>query len=404
MNNFISNMEYTLKYGEAKSDRTGTGTISAFGMMEYYSLTDGQLPVVTSKKVHLKSVIHELIWMISGDTNIRYLKANGVRIWDEWIKPGTEEYEPMTYEEMVDALDKVQSYLFRELEALGLNSDYKDPKNTEFVFREIFRRDPVKLVGGDLGPIYGKQWRSIVDTRRAVIGKETFDTSKYTQLGAFINNQTGETEGVWERTIDQLSNIIEILQNDPESRRMVIDSWQVKDLDEMALTPCHHNFQFYTVPLSLEERIALLQANTDVPRSDGDYYDVVHCQSVDEEQVLNILERFKIPKHRLSCLFFMRSNDIFLGKPFNITFYGLLTHALCNMLNMEPGDLVYVGGDCHIYNNHIEQVNEQLSRNTHPLPTIRFKTKGKDIRELEFDDFIIENYQHEAPIRAKVAV
>ncbi len=400
MNNFISNMDYIFKYGEAKSDRTGTGTISVFGMTEWYSLTDSQLPVVTSKKVHLKSVIHELIWMISGDTNISYLKANGVRIWDEWIKPGTEEYGPMTYEEMVDVLDQVQSYRFRELEALGLNSDYKDPKNTESVFRGIFRIDPVKLVGGDLGPVYGKQWRSIVDTRRAVIGKETFDTSKYTQLGAFINNQTGETEGVWERTIDQLSNIIEILQNDPESRRMVIDSWQVKDLDEMALTPCHHTFQFYTTPMSQEERINWVSKKN----LDEDELEILNNNTNDKIQLGRIFWHHQVPEYKLSCMFVMRSNDVFLGKPFNITFYGLLTHAMCNMLNMEPGELVYAGGDCHIYSNHIEQVKEQLTRKTHPLPTISFKTKGKDIRELEFDDFIIENYQHEAPIRAKVAI
>lgn len=404
MLSYLDDLKFIKNYGVTKSDRTGTGTISTFGMFQRYSLANGQLPVVTSKRVHLKSVIHELIWMISGDTNIRYLKANGVRIWDEWIKPGTEEYGLMTHKEMIAVLDKIPEYRFRELQVLGVDTNYHSMPQVFTVWKEIFNTVPQKLIAGDLGPVYGQQWRAVVDTKRAVIGKEHFDTSKYEQLGAYVNLKTGESEGVWERTIDQLSNIIEILKTDPDSRRMLIDSWQVSDLDEMALTPCHHNFQFYTAPLSLKERIALLQADTDVPRSDGDYYDVVHCQSVDEEQVLDTLERFKIPKHRLSCMFFMRSNDMFLGNPFNIAFYGAMTHAMCNMLNMEPGELIYAGGDCHIYNNHIEQVNEQLTRDTHALPTISFKTKGKDIRELEFDDFIIENYQHEAPIAAKVAI
>lgn len=391
MLSYLQDLKYIRDYGVNKSDRTGTGTISTFGMFQRFSLANGQLPVVTSKRVHLKSVIHELIWMISGDTNIRYLKANGVRIWDEWVKPGTEEYVLMTHEEMIAVLDKVPEYRFRELKVLGYDTGYQTEEQAIALWGELFNSAPVKLIAGDLGPIYGKQWRAVVDTKRAVIGKEHFDTSKYEQIGAYINLKTGESEGVWERTIDQLSNVIEILKNDPDSRRMVIDSWQVSDLDEMALTPCHHNFQFYTAPLSLKERIALLQANPDAP-------------PVDKERVLNTLERFKIPKHHLSCLFFMRSNDMFLGNPFNITFYGILTHAMCNMLNMEPGELIYAGGDCHIYSNHTEQVNEQLTRDTHPLPTIRFKTKGKDVRELEFDDFIIENYQHEAPIAAKVAI
>ena len=250
--------------GTQKHDRTGTGTISVFGYQMRFNLQDG-FPLVTTKKLHLKSIIHELIWFLTGDTNIAYLKENGVRIWDEWA----------------DA-------------------------------------------DGNLGPVYGYQWRSWP-----------------TPDGGHI---------------DQISQVVNQIKNNPDSRRMIVSAWNVADVNQMALPPCHSLFQFYVL--------------------DG----------------------------KLSCQLYQRSADIFLGVPFNIASYALLTMMMAQVCGLECGDFIHTFGDAHIYNNHLEQAKLQLSRDPRPLPTMKINPDVKDIFAFKYDDFTLENYDPHPHIKGVVAV
>lgn len=257
-------LNHILEQGTVKTDRTGTGTISVFGYQMRFNLQEG-FPLVTTKKVHLKSIVHELLWFIKGETNIAYLKENGVSIWDEWADEN-----------------------------------------------------------GDLGPVYGKQWRS-----------------------------WATPDG---QTIDQLKEVIETLKKSPDSRRIIVSAWNVGDLSKMALMPCHALFQFY------------------------------------------------VADNKLSCQLYQRSADVFLGVPFNIASYALLTMMIAQVCELELGDFIWTGGDTHIYSNHIEQVKAQLSRELRPLPTMKINPSVKDIFDFTFDDFQLENYNPHPAIKAPVAV
>ena len=264
MRQYLDYLEHILRSGVEKKDRTGTGTISVFGYQMRFDLRTG-FPVVTTKKLHLRSIIHELLWFIRGETNIEYLKKNGVSIWDEWA----------------DA-------------------------------------------EGELGPIYGKQWRRW----------ETADG----------------------RVIDQLGNVIEQIKTNPDSRRLIVSAWNVGELEQMALAPCHLLFQFY------------------------------------------------VARGRLSCQLYQRSADSFLGVPYNITSYALLTSMIAQQCGLEPGEFVWTGGDCHIYSNHLEQVRLQLSREPYPPPRLVIKRKPDSIFDYQFEDFELINYQSHPHISAPVAV
>ncbi len=264
MQTYLNLMQHVLDHGTKKSDRTGTGTVSVFGYQMRFDLAAG-FPLVTTKKCHLKSIIHELLWFLQGDTNIRYLIDNGVKIWDEWADEN-----------------------------------------------------------GDLGPVYGKQWRSW----QAVDG----------------------------RVIDQIKIAVDQLKNNPDSRRIIVSAWNVGELDKMALAPCHAFFQFYV--------------------SEG----------------------------KLSCQLYQRSADIFLGVPFNIASYALLTLMMAQVCDLQPGDFVHTFGDAHLYLNHLEQTQLQLSREPHPLPTLKINPDVKDILGFKFDDFTLEGYDPHPAIKAPVAV
>lgn len=264
-------LQFIIDNGIQKTDRTGTGTLSYFGYQMRFDLKDG-FPLVTTKKIHLKSIIYELLWFLRGETNIKYLKDHGVSIWDEWAD---------------DA--------------------------------------------GELGPVYGKQWRS--------------------------------WQGANGETIDQISDAIKQIKNNPDSRRIIVSAWNVADLSEMALMPCHTLFQFYVEPPPLEEA-----------------------------------------KGRLSCQLYQRSADVFLGVPFNIASYALLTMMMAQVCDLEPGDFIHTFGDVHIYNNHMEQVQLQLSRKPYPLPIMKINPTIKNIFEFKFEDFTLESYQHHPAIKAPVAV
>ncbi|WCT14136.1 thymidylate synthase [Mucilaginibacter jinjuensis] len=264
MKQYLDLMQHVLDNGTQKHDRTGTGTISVFGYQMRFNLQDG-FPLVTTKKLHLKSIIHELIWFLTGDTNIKYLKDNGVRIWDEWA----------------DA-------------------------------------------DGNLGPVYGYQWRSWP-----------------TPDGGHI---------------DQIKQLIDMIKKNPDSRRLIVSAWNVADVNQMALPPCHTLFQFYVL--------------------DG----------------------------KLSCQLYQRSADIFLGVPFNIASYALLTMMVAQVCDLQPGDFIHTFGDAHIYNNHLDQVKLQLSREPRPLPTMKINPEVKDIFGFKFEDFELENYNPWPHIKGVVAV
>ena len=264
MKQYLDLMRHVRDHGVKKTDRTGTGTLSVFGHQMRFDLSQG-LPVVTTKKLHLRSIIHELLWFLQGDTNIRYLKANGVRIWDEWADEN-----------------------------------------------------------GDLGPVYGYQWR---------------------------NWPTPDG-----RHIDQISQVIAQLQNNPDSRRIIVSAWNVADVDNMALPPCHAFFQFY------------------------------------------------VAEGKLSCQLYQRSADIFLGVPFNIASYALLTLMMAQVTGLKPGEFVHTLGDAHLYLNHLEQVELQLSREPHPLPQMKLNPQITDLFAFTYDDFELVGYEHHPHIKADVAV
>jgi thymidylate synthase len=264
MRNYLDLMQHVLSNGTKKSDRTGTGTLSVFGAQLRFDLSKG-LPLLTTKKVHLKSIIHELLWFLKGETNIQYLKDNGVSIWNEWA-------------------------------------------DTQ----------------GNLGPVYGYQWRS-----------------------------WPSPDG---RHIDQISQVLEQIRKNPDSRRMIVSAWNVADLDKMALMPCHAFFQFYV--------------------ADG----------------------------RLSCQLYQRSADIFLGVPFNIASYSVLTMMIAQVCGLKLGDFVHTFGDTHLYLNHLEQAREQLSRQPRKLPTLRLNPAVTSLFDFKYEDFTLENYDPHPAIKAAVAV
>ncbi len=264
MQQYLDLMRHVRENGARKEDRTGTGTLSVFGYQMRFDLSAG-FPVVTTKKLHLRSIIHELLWFLSGDQNIRYLKENGVSIWDEWADED-----------------------------------------------------------GNLGPVYGVQWRA-----------------------------WPTPDG---RTVDQVEQIMQQIRETPDSRRIILSAWNVAEIDNMALPPCHCLFQFYV--------------------ADG----------------------------KLSCQLYQRSCDIFLGVPFNIASYALLTHMIAQQAGLGVGDFIWTGGDCHLYSNHLEQADEQLTREPLPLPTLSIKRKPDSIFDYRYEDFEIVGYEAHPHIKAKVAV
>ena len=280
MKQYLDLMRHIKDNGTFKGDRTGTGTYSVFGYQMRFNLAEG-FPLVTTKKVHLKSIIHELLWFLSGDTNVKYLQDNGVSIWNEWA----------TAEQC---------------------ARFGRPES-------------------ELGPVYGHQWRNFGATKNA--------DGSFSPDGA-----------------DQIAALVHDLKHNPNSRRLIVSGWNPQEANQVALPPCHTLFQFYV--------------------ADG----------------------------KLSCQLYQRSADVFLGVPFNIASYALLTMMLAQVCDLQLGEFIWTGGDCHLYSNHLEQTELQLSREPLPLPTMRLNPDIKDIFAFKYDDFTLENYQSHAAIKAPVAV
>lgn len=339
MKQYLALMQDILDNGVVKKDRTGVGTLSVFGRQLRFDLKEG-FPLVTTKKLHLKSIIHELLWFLNGDTNVKYLQENGVRIWNEWANEG-----------------------------------------------------------GELGPVYGKQWREWRDCK-VVECHDVGRTQQLMQRGyKYIGNmkEDGTTYLVYEKPHDQISKVIQQLREDPDSRRIIVSAWNVADLDDMALNPCHNYFQFYTTEMTVLERLNWFEEN------EPDKF--ANTPLSNDEKVLHeTLDREGVPRRKLSCFYMMRSNDVALGKPFNIASYALLTHMVAQQVNMVPDELVYSGVDVHLYLNHLEQIKLQLTREPYPLPKLVIKRKPDSIFDYKYEDFEVVGYQSHPHIAMPVAV
>lgn len=344
MKQYLALMQDILDNGVVKKDRTGVGTLSVFGRQLRFDLKEG-FPLVTTKKVHLKSIIHELLWFLNGDTNVKYLQENGVKIWNAW-------------------------------------SDEE----------------------GNLGPVYGKQWRDWRDCK-VVECHDVRRTQQLMQRGyKYIGNmkEDGTTYLVYEKAHDQISKVIQQLREDPDSRRIIVSAWNVSDLDDMALNPCHNYFQFYTTEMTLLERLDWYEANE--PEKFANAPLINHEDIDNEERLHETLDREGIPRRKLSCFYMMRSNDYLLGAPFNVASYALLTHMIAQQLNMVPDELVYSGVDVHLYSNHLEQAKLQLTREPYPLPKLVIKRKPDSIFDYKYEDFELVGYQSHDTIKAPIAV
>lgn len=346
MKQYLALMQDILDNGVVKKDRTGVGTLSVFGRQLRFDLKEG-FPLVTTKKVHLKSIIHELLWFLNGDTNVKYLQENGVKIWNEWA-------------------------------------------NEE----------------GDLGPVYGHQWREWMDTKMVYLwderSKDVLRERGYRYVGTIAKDNPEESIVIYRKSHDQISKVIQQLREDPDSRRIIVSAWNVGDLDDMALNPCHNYFQFYTTEMTLLERLDWYEANE--PEKFANAPLINHEDIDDEERLHEILDREGIPRRKLSCFYMMRSNDYLLGAPFNVASYALLTHMIAQQLNMVPDELVYSGVDVHLYSNHLEQAKLQLTREPYPLPKLIIKRKADSIFDYKYEDFELVGYQAHPHIAAPVAV
>lgn len=409
MKQYLDMMRLVRETGVFKQDRTGTGTYSIFAHQMRFDLSDG-FPLVTTKRTHLKSIIHELLWFLQGSTNIRYLKENGVKIWDEWVLDGTAEYIPMSMSEIQVALVKhFKSTDFTPVyseELIGseyqIVRDEDDESRIVFeyagddswtrAFEDIIGYPSEKLIAGELGPVYGSQWRSwpdpkpMRDTLEHIASLPSVEQDECTQYAK---------EGLESHGIDQIAILIDQLTRNPDSRRLIVSAWNPAEVDRMALPPCHCLFQFYTAPLSGMERWKLMDAK-------GIY--ISFCTEPSEAELHRIADEKGIPSRKLSCQLYQRSCDVFLGVPFNIASYALLTMMLAQTSNMVPGEFIWTGGDIHIYSNHLEQVDLQLTRTPHALPKMKINPDVKDLFGFTIDDFELVDYVHDAAISAPIAV
>ena len=347
---YLKYLKYILNNGVKKVDRTGTGTISIFDYSMRFNMSEG-FPLLTSKKVFTKAVIHELIWFLKGDTNIKYLVDNGVHIWD-----GDSFANYLKNRDRFSNKDNVKE----DVVINGMNGSSNRPYTQEEFIDKIKTDDEFANKWGELGPIYGSQWRSW----------------KQWHVKDYVGGNT---------QIDQIKNLINDLKTNPDSRRLMVNAWNVGELDQMVLPPCHFGFQCYTSELTIEQRKKWW---CDYFEKDISYADDISESELDEQLV---------PKIKLDLKWFQRSVDSPLGLPFNIASYAILLHLLAKEVNMVPNDLIFSGGDCHIYLNQIKGVNEQLKRETFKLP--KLKLHNKSIFDFKYEDIEIIDYKSSPTIQ-----
>jgi len=346
---YLEYLKFILENGVEKGDRTGTGTISIFDYSMRFKMSEG-FPLLTSKKVFLKGVIHELIWFLRGDTNIKYLVDNGVNIWNG---------------------DAYKNYVksFENQSVIDRYSFDTDPMTKELFIEKIKTNNEFAKQFGELGPVYGKQWRSWGGYEQQPAGWHHGSPSEYRQVPKN----------------DQITELINLLKTNPDSRRLIVSAWNVSELPKMALPPCHFGFQCYTSELGYQQRIKWW--------CDSLGKHISYAEDLDERK----LDELGVPKRKLDLKWFQRSVDSPLGLPFNISSYAILLHLLAKEVNMIPGDLIFNGGDCHIYLNQVKGVKEQLERKTYKLPKI--KLNNKSIFELEYQDIEIMGYESSPTIQ-----
>lgn len=412
--------------GKYKEDRTGTGTYSIFGAQMRFNLSEG-FPLLTTKHTHIKPIIHELLWFLKGETNIRYLKENGVNIWDQWVLDGTEEYRPMTEDEVKAAIVKAYEKINKEAKyrysfinlpeddpvfnsVMKTESDltviieHKGIQGLNELYSDLHQnKEPKVLIAGELGPVYGSQWRS-------------WPKVEFTETE--LSKASGGVQGgsdVKFTAIDQITNVVEMIKKNPDSRRLIVSAWNPAEVDNMALPPCHTLFQFYSTPLWKHEIVKELNkrnltakfiediTHDNDPDSYSDWLSGKENQGV-TDWVTKYLEHFNVPSRKLSCQLYQRSADTFIGLPYNIASYSILTMMIAQVTNHAPGDFVWTGGDCHLYANHTEQTKLMLSRESYPLPTMTLNPEVKDIFDFKYEDFTLTNYKSNPHIPAPVAV
>lgn len=343
-------LNHILKNGKVKGDRTGTGTKSVFDYTIRHKMSEGAA-VLTSKKVYFKGVKHELLWFLKGDTNIENLIKNGVHIWDG---------------------DSYKNYLNKfDYKAYGYSAT---PLSKEEFIQNIKANDDFAKIWGELGPVYGAQWRHW----------ENFIYDEYDR----DSKSSFKVDEV--HKIDQISNLLNDLRTNPDSRRLMVSAWNVADINKMVLPPCHYVFQCYTAEMTTNERI--------------EYWCKLHGRDISFGKELSDLklDSLGVPKRTISLKFTMRSTDIFLGLPFNLASYGLLLQMLANEVNMVADELIFSGGDCHIYLNHIEPCKIQLSQKVYDLPKIRIN-KDKSIFDLDPTDIKLINYESSPAIKGELS-
>jgi thymidylate synthase len=368
-----------LDNGVTKSDRTGTGTISVFGRQIRHRMAQG-FPLLTTKKMAWKTMVTELIWFLSGSTNIKYLVMNGCNIWNgDAYKNYTKEVDEIIDGYKCGDIMGMQDHI----EKLFSDSDKLIPLTQEEFINLIKTDDEFAEEWGELGPIYGSQWR----------GWHTKTLIKTTLKDPLSGNDT-YVEG--NKTIDQIQNLIDELKTNPDSRRLMVSAWNVGELDHMVLPPCHYGFQVYTRELSGEEMWDLLKKKVGVERFKSMVDDIVPFGGGLSEE----LQSYNIPKRAISLMWNQRSVDTFLGLPFNIASYGLLLMMIADEMNMVPDELIGNLGDVHLYKNHIEQAKEQINREPFNLPTVHIMD---GIFSFGDKDVILENYQSHPTIKAPLS-
>jgi len=350
-----------LDNGVTKSDRTGTGTISVFGRQIRHKMSEG-FPLLTTKKMAWKTMVTELLWFLRGDTNIKFLVDNGCHIWDG------DAYKNYCKNADEGTFSKKWLKLEKSFDGFFTNEEYSLYTQEEFI-NKIKIDDVFAKKWGELGPVYGKQWRSW----------ENF----------FYDNPDSDGDGFRHSEIDQIANLINDLKTNPDSRRLMVNAWNVGELDQMVLPPCHYGFQLYTRELSLEERYGLMKKL--------DNWVSVHYK---EPKTMEYMDKHNIPTRSISLMWSQRSVDTGLGLSFNISSYSLLLMMIAKQVNMVPDEVIGNLGDVHLYLNHIEPIKEQLTREPYSLPTVKISDRiVNDISEYTLDDIVLENYQSHPSIK-----